>query len=216
MPGLTDDELDAVEQRFGFTFAEDHRAFLQAVLPVGERWPDWRHGSEQALGDQLAWPVRGVLFDVEHADVWPADWGMRPPTMTQALVVAEERLATVPQLVPVYGHRYLPAGRGSGGHPVLSVYQTDIIYYGLDLDDYIHREFELPASAPPRARLEPARNGDVLARLPLTQERSTQFCDGSGRSVARRRGLPRPTDRGGERLDLARTVRASRWRVSCC
>ncbi|MFD7706770.1 hypothetical protein [Streptomyces sp. NPDC059786] len=45
-------------------------------------------------------------------------------------------------LVPVYAHRYLPADRGSFGHPVLSMWQTDIIYYGLDLVDYVHREFD--------------------------------------------------------------------------
>jgi hypothetical protein len=43
--------------------------------------------------------------------------------------------------VPVYGHRYLPAGAGTFGHPVLSVMQTDIIVYGADLADYIQREF---------------------------------------------------------------------------
>ncbi len=42
---------------------------------------------------------------------------------------------------PVYAHRYLPAGRGTYGHPVLSIYQTDIIVYGTDLADYINCEF---------------------------------------------------------------------------
>jgi hypothetical protein len=54
---------------------------------------------------------------------------------------ARDRLSAVPQLVPVYSHRYLPSGRESVGHPVLSVYQTDVIYYGLDLLDYVHQEF---------------------------------------------------------------------------
>ena len=45
-------------------------------------------------------------------------------------------------MVPVYAHRYLPAGRGSFGHPVLSMWQTDVIYYGLDLADYMHQEFD--------------------------------------------------------------------------
>ena len=51
-----------------------------------------------------------------------------------------------PRLVPVYSHRYLPAGRGASGHPVLSVMQTDIICYGADLDDYLYREFGLGAA----------------------------------------------------------------------
>ena len=35
-------------------------------------------------------------------------------------------------MIPVYAHRYLPAGRGTHGHPVLSIWQTDIIVYGTD------------------------------------------------------------------------------------
>lgn len=54
---------------------------------------------------------------------------------------ARQMLAQAPTMVPVYGHRYLPAGRGTWGHPVLSMYQTDIICYGADLVDYINREF---------------------------------------------------------------------------
>jgi hypothetical protein len=44
-------------------------------------------------------------------------------------------------MIPVYGHRYLPAGSGGFGHPVLSIYQADIIIYGTDLAAYIDREF---------------------------------------------------------------------------
>jgi hypothetical protein len=33
-PGLTDAEFATIEQRFGFEFASDHRAFLAAGLPV--------------------------------------------------------------------------------------------------------------------------------------------------------------------------------------
>jgi hypothetical protein len=43
-------------------------------------------------------------------------------------------------MVPVYSHRYLPAGRGTHGHPVLSMHQTDIVYYGIDLPRYIDQE----------------------------------------------------------------------------
>ena len=46
----------------------------------------------------------------------------------------------------------LPAGRGASGHPVLSVMQTDIICYGADLDDYLHREFGLGAAGDKQCR----------------------------------------------------------------
>jgi hypothetical protein len=138
-PGLTDRELDAVERRYGFEFADDHRAFLAAGLPAGPGWPDWRDGDPADLRRRLDRPVEGVLFDVEHNGYWHPGWGP-PPRRADVVDAAREHLATVPQLVPVYSHRYLPGGRGTWGHPVLSVSQTDVIFYGLDLADYIDAE----------------------------------------------------------------------------
>jgi hypothetical protein len=154
--GLTDTEFARIETEFGFEFADDHRAFLAAGLPVNvglpprepgvyytyqKPWPDWRNGDSAELRDFLDWPAHGVLFDVEHNSFWHDRWGQRPADSRSAMEIARRMLASVAKMIPVYGHRYLPAGRGTFRHPVLSMYQTDIIYYGLDLADYIDREF---------------------------------------------------------------------------
>ncbi|MFF4825696.1 hypothetical protein ACFY20_22225 [Streptomyces sp. NPDC001312] len=151
-PGLTDAEFTRIEREYGFEFADDHRAFLAAGLPVNvppedgqtwsRPWPEWRGGDLDSLRRQLDWPVEGVLLAVEHNAFWHEGWGERPAAGTAALDTARRRLMEAPVLVPVYAHRYLPAGRGSFGHPVLSMWQTDIIYYGLDLVDYMHQEFD--------------------------------------------------------------------------
>jgi GDSL-like Lipase/Acylhydrolase family len=93
------------------------------------------------LREQLGWPVEGALFDVEHNALWHPSWGQRPTGISQALSTARQHLTRAPTMVPVYAHRYLPAGRGTCGHPVLSIYQTDIIIYGTDLTEYINHEF---------------------------------------------------------------------------
>ena len=71
-------------------------------------------------------------------------------------------------MIPVYAHRYLPAGRGTYGHPVLSIYQTDIIIYGTDLADYIDREFG-SAERLISADWTPPPHGPLLERIPLTK-----------------------------------------------
>jgi hypothetical protein len=151
-PGLSEAELEAVESRYGFTFADDHRIFLQAGLPLGRPWPDWRDGDPHELRSRLDAPADGVLFDVEHNGFWYPGWGVQPEDRRAAMGFARERLLDVPQLVPVFGHRYLPAGTGQSGHPVLSVMQTDIIYYGNHLADYLRNEFGGPASDLSRTR----------------------------------------------------------------
>ena len=153
-PGLTDDEFAAIEARFGFTFADDHRAFLAAGLPTGRRWVDWRDGDPDELRERLAWPVEGVLYDVEQNDFWYAGWGPRPADPVQAAGTAKALLLTAPRLIPVYSHRFLPAGRGAAGHPVLSVMQTDVICYGADLLDYLQVEFAGAKAAPCRSTVD--------------------------------------------------------------
>jgi len=140
-PGLSDAEFSRLEDEFGFRFADDHRAFLSAGLPTGRGWPDWRDTDRQAIRDRLAAPVEGVLFDVAQNDFWYGGWGQHPSSTEEAVAVARRYLMTVPRMIPLYSHRYLPAVLT--GHPVLSIYQTDIVPYGDDLEDWIAREFSI-------------------------------------------------------------------------
>jgi hypothetical protein len=146
-PGLTGTELAAIESEFGFTFAPDHRAFLAAGLPTGVGWPDWRSPDRAGLRAALTAPVEGVLFDVAENDFWYEGWG---PAFGNRVATARAGLLIAPRMVPLYAHRYLPAG--ITGHPVLSIYQTDVLIYGADLTDWLHREFGLGDPAAQRTR----------------------------------------------------------------
>ncbi|WP_019634435.1 hypothetical protein [Actinomadura atramentaria] len=167
--GLTDAEFARIEREYGFEFADDHRAFLAAGLPVHEPreeepdvshawerpWPDWRNGDPDELRNHLDWPIDFLLSDIRRGH-WPPGWDARPDSGEAAVDLARSRLAEVPRMVPVYAHRFLPAGRGAFGHPVLSMRGHDIISYGADLLDYIDQEFEeprpeYPDSWPPEA-----------------------------------------------------------------
>ena len=140
-PPMTDADFTRVHDGFGFELAEDHRAFLAAGLPEGAGWPNWRDADSASVRASLRWPVEGVLFDVSNNAFWHDDWGPRPASGVTAVEVAREALGAAPQMVPVFGHRYLPAGGGTFGHPVMSIYQSDVICYGTDLVDYVHQEF---------------------------------------------------------------------------
>ena len=142
--GLTDTEIDAVQDRLGFAFGPEHRELLEEVLPVGDGWPDWRRDPDADLRRWLGWPVEGIVAHVRSGDFWPASWGARPADATQAERVARGRLALLPSLVPVYGHRYLVADAAYVPSPVFSVYGSDVIVFGDDLLDYVAREHHVP------------------------------------------------------------------------
>ena len=139
-PGLSPAEFAAAEARFGFRFPPDLRSLLSIALPLGD-FPNWRDLDSPELLKMLAWPVESICFDIEHNGFWWPEWGERPGEFTSAIEQSKPRLAAAPFLIPVYGHRYLPAEPLEAGNPVLSVWQTDIVYYGRDLRSYLANEF---------------------------------------------------------------------------
>ncbi|MGW0197289.1 hypothetical protein [Nonomuraea sp. NPDC003201] len=167
-PGLSDREFTWIEAEYGIEFADDHRAFLAAGLPINsarpeagatwERpWPDWRDGEEEELRHHVEWPVRQVLRDVEYG-AWLSSWGAQPKDKAEALRIAGDALARAPKLIPLYAHRFLPGGRGTSGSQVLSIWGTDIISYGRDLAEYVTNDFH-----PRDGDAEPWEQGDAVA-----------------------------------------------------
>lgn len=167
--GLSDRELSRVQDRLGFTFGPEHRELLQLAMPVGRSWPDWRNDPEDELRGRLDGPIEGVVFDVHNNGFWPASWGHRPDSHDDREREARARLADVPRLVPVFSHRCLPSGAQFAPSPVFSVHQTDVIFYGDNLLDYVAHEFMVPPLHPSARSHVPfwsnlaegAENGDL-------------------------------------------------------
>lgn len=143
-PGLTNDEVAAAEAALGTRFPPDLATLLRHALPRGERFPDWREPGSAHIKDAMAWPADGICFDIEHDDFWLPEWGERPASLEDAKARAREEVARAPVLIPIHAHRYLPAAPCREGNPVFSVWQTDVIVYGMDLPSYLHAEFGVP------------------------------------------------------------------------
>jgi hypothetical protein len=96
----------------------------------------------------LAWPLEGILFDVENNGLWWPEWGNRPESEEERAKAVGAAVSVAPKLIPIYSHRFIPQEPHEAGNPVFSVHQSDIIIYGKDLEDYLDHEF----SSPPRHR----------------------------------------------------------------
>jgi hypothetical protein len=139
--GLAEGEIQLVEQSFGFRFPPDLKAFLMCVLPSGKGWPNWRDIEDPEIELMLNWPYEGICFDIKNNSFWPAGWGHKPASLSEAFEIAKRKVDASPKLIPILGHRYLPDRPSIAGNPVFSVYQTDIIYYGSNLLTYFQNEF---------------------------------------------------------------------------
>ena len=140
-PGLTKTKLDEAEKAYGFQFPPDLREFLAFALPISEKWPDWRNLEDAGIRAQMGWPLEGMCFDIENNTFWLESWGHKPASLREAFAIAKQKVGTAPRLIPVFGHRYMPDRPNSRGNPVFSVYQTDIIHYGGNLQNYLENEF---------------------------------------------------------------------------
>jgi len=142
---LTDLEISRIETVYNILFPPDLREFYQCGLPVGQNFPNWRSESDEninLLKERLAWPLDGMLFDVEHNSFWHPLWGERPSDLEAAFHICREEFSRAPKLIPIYSHRYISSQPQESGNPIFSVYQTDIIYYGEDLESYFKVEFK--------------------------------------------------------------------------
>lgn len=138
LPGYTRSDLDAAQERYGLRFPPDLIALLLDRRPA--LGYDWRT-DDRRIRQALAHPLDGLLFDLEHNDLWWPEWGDRPDTPEERAAVLTEVIDAAPKLIPLYGHRYLPSEPNEAGNPVFSVMQADTIYYGANLHDYLDREF---------------------------------------------------------------------------
>ncbi len=139
--GLTDSEFEEIENTCNFKFPPDLRDFLSIALPINDDWINWRNWTKKEITDQLSWPYEGICFDIEHNSFWRDEWGKKPNTLKECFKVAKEVVNNAPTLIPIYSHRFIPDTPHEAGNPVFSVYQTDIIYYGTNLYNYLRNEF---------------------------------------------------------------------------
>ena len=139
--GLAAPEIDAIEKDLGFPFPQDFRFFLQNTSGSGGALFPWWDFSKEAYTQSINWIIDGLIFDVRHDDLWLNRWGEKPTSREEIENTVRADFETWPRLLPIYGHRYLSAEPVESGNPVFSIMQSDIIYYGHDLTDYLLREF---------------------------------------------------------------------------
>lgn len=144
LKNVTSEQLDQAQERYGICFPEKLRRFYRMGMPVSKGFVRWLEESPEyveTVQKKLKAPIRMLLDAVEQEEFWPASWGERPLEGEQLHNKALDKLNQAAVLVPVYSHRYMPCLEGTGDAPILSVYGSDLIYYGSDLKNWLQIEF---------------------------------------------------------------------------
>lgn len=157
--GYTQAQLDEAQERFALKFPPDLIALYLERRPVDAY--DWAKDHE-AIRDRLSWPLDGLWFDVQHNTLWLPEWGTKPPKAEDQYAILKAAVDAAPKLIPLISHRFIPEEPHEAGNPIFSVYQSDIIYYGSNLEDYFAREFGGYTSRPYPATFKEIRFWSTL------------------------------------------------------
>lgn len=147
--GMNEFELSRAEEVYGFRFPPDWREVLSQVLPVDavnvehQRFPDWRQVPSDYIQGRMQWPFEMLIWDVERNHHRLPGWSEEPHLDEDLKEMTRATLRSAPCLIPIYGHRFLPATPYESGNPIFSMHGTDTIGYGADLLSYFCREFKV-------------------------------------------------------------------------
>lgn len=139
--GVTPAELNAIEKELGFLLPPDFRFLFQNVSDPDEVLFPWGNFDKKLYEQYIDRVWDGLKFDIQNNDIWLKRWGKQPGTLDEAFTVAKADFMEWPRLLPISGHRFLAAQPTLPDNPIFSVWQTDIIYYGANLAEYLVNEF---------------------------------------------------------------------------
>ena len=159
--GLTDEEIDQLEIKYGIEFSNDHRLFLKILHHINRKevmyrddevegeivkceyyfFFNWKKDEEE-IRFRMNWPADTIFSDVKGQNqVWLKSWGkIHPKSNERKKEIFDAWFAQLPPLIPINGHRFVVGGPLASVSPVLSVYGSDIIVYGWNIAHYLINE----------------------------------------------------------------------------
>lgn len=140
--GLTLEEVKQIEGIYKISFPSSLKEFLMTALPISEGFYNWRNIQDdnvQFIKMVLDRPISDI-YDMAGEVYWCDDWGEEPEDEKVFQEEVRKRLKEAPKLLPIYTHRYMPMVLEENP-PVISIHDTDVVYYGENLKDYFKAEF---------------------------------------------------------------------------
>lgn len=138
---LSLEEIHMIEEIYNYDFPNKFIDFLNSdfyMYDQGYDWKDFSNDNIQEIKRMISYPVEFLKENVAEIE-WNEQWGVEPLTLRDRDRKIKGLLLSAPQLFPVYQHRYIPV-INQKTPPVLSIHDSDVIYYGRNYKQYIKYE----------------------------------------------------------------------------
>lgn len=158
--GLSDKEINGIEDKYGIKFTKYHREFLRILhtLDRKQKYEGWdeqgnsiiREASffhnwlkdDKEISNYLNWTKNFLLEDVQRGSIWLKSWGEKPDSKTKQESIFLDWFNKAPSIIPINSHRFVISEPNDFDNPILSVYEQDTILYGANMRHYLINELE--------------------------------------------------------------------------
>lgn len=155
--GLSEEQIDEVEQKYTIRFTPEHREFLKILHAIDKKeiveyeddgefiteeldlFHNWLT-EEREMREVIKNPYRWMKQDMNGRNkVWLKSWGIRPRSIEKRQEIFDEWYSYVPPLLPLKGARFIVSDENLKWRPVISM-GSDIIVMGWDFRTYLLNE----------------------------------------------------------------------------
>lgn len=163
--GLSDSEIDSIENKYNIKFSYEHREFLRVLHTIDRKeiieyepfdeddkvkiehvpfFYNWLTDDKE-IQYRLDWSYRTIFEDVIGPNkVWLKSWGsIRPKSDSDKEKIFSEWFQKTPKILPITSHRFVVDVPSLKENPVLSIYGSDIIVYGWNMRHYLLNELRV-------------------------------------------------------------------------
>lgn len=148
--GLSDKEIEKIENTFGFKFPKEIASFLSYAYPINDSFFNYRNMSPENIkyfSDFQQRIEESFLFDIENntesLQLMLEEFIGHYTEQNEFKNAVMNALHQSPRLIPFYAHRCFFDGMDE--MPIISFWQAiDTIVYGSNLENYLENEFILP------------------------------------------------------------------------
>ena len=143
IPGMTEKEISYAEEFYNIKFPNNYKEMLMNFVPVSNgfyNWNDYSKENVNLIKNMLELPYEDIIFDIRENDFWLEQIGEHSNDVEERIKMFNNYKNNIPKIIPIYSHRYVISDNNVE-YPVISIHQTDVIYYGANLLEYFENEF---------------------------------------------------------------------------
>ena len=143
IPGMTEKGISYAEEFYDITFPKNYKEMLMNFVPVSNgfyNWNDYSKENVNLIKNMLELPYEDIIFDIRENDFWLEQIGEYSNDVEARIKIFNNYKNNIPKIIPIYSHRYVISDNNVE-YPVISIHQTDVIYYGANLLEYFENEF---------------------------------------------------------------------------